>query len=120
MTLRKDITKTLLPEVGTRFISGQDHRTLGILVSIPSLEVPQVNKDTTPTAIFLFFMEMIQLLVAQTKRYSNQWVPQALSPRVKQLRHEADHSHPSSAEVMSGGIPPVPQHIFMEWCLIKQ
>jgi hypothetical protein len=38
-----------------------------------------------------------------------QWVPGALSVRVKWLRHEADHSPQSSAKVKNGGaIPPLP------------
>jgi hypothetical protein len=28
-----------------------------------------------------------------------QWVLEALSPRVKQKRHDADHSHPANAEI---------------------
>jgi hypothetical protein len=37
------------------------------------------------------------------------WVLGAISPRVKRLRREADHSPPSSAEVKKGGaIPPLP------------
>jgi hypothetical protein len=38
-----------------------------------------------------------------------QWVPGALSPRLKQLGHEADHSPSSSAEDKKGdAIPPLP------------
>jgi hypothetical protein len=37
-----------------------------------------------------------------------QWVPGALSPRVKRQGRAADHSPPSSAEVNEGGaIPPL-------------
>jgi hypothetical protein len=37
-----------------------------------------------------------------------QWVPGGLSVGVKRLGREADHSHPSSAEVKNGGaIPPL-------------
>jgi hypothetical protein len=36
-----------------------------------------------------------------------QWIPVALSLGVNQLRHEAGHSHPSSAEVKNA------------WCLVK-
>jgi hypothetical protein len=36
-------------------------------------EVPHVNNDSTPVTVFLlFFMEMIQLLVAETDRYYSQ------------------------------------------------
>jgi hypothetical protein len=38
-----------------------------------------------------------------------QWVLEAVSPRVKQQGHEADHSSPSSAMVKNGGAtPPLP------------
>jgi hypothetical protein len=38
-----------------------------------------------------------------------QWVPGALSPGVKRLGREVDHSPPSSAEVKNGeAIPPLP------------
>jgi hypothetical protein len=38
-----------------------------------------------------------------------QWTPGTLSPGVKQLGHEADHSLPASTEVKNGGaIPPLP------------
>jgi hypothetical protein len=40
---------------------------------------------------------------------------------VKRPGNEADHSPPSNAEVnMRGAIPPLPQYVFMVWCLIKQ
>jgi hypothetical protein len=49
-----------------------------------------------------------------------QWVPGTVSMGVKQERHEADHSPPSSAEVKnSGAITSHLQYIFMEWCLIN-
>jgi hypothetical protein len=34
---------------------------------------------------------------------STQWVPWAVSPRVKRLGRVADHSPPSSAEIKNGG-----------------
>jgi hypothetical protein len=37
-----------------------------------------------------------------------QWVPEALSQRVRRQGHEADHSPPSSAEVKNGGAIPAP------------
>jgi hypothetical protein len=49
-----------------------------------------------------------------------QWVPGALSLRVKQQEREADYSPPPSAEVrMRGAIPPLPQYAFMAWCSAK-
>jgi hypothetical protein len=49
-----------------------------------------------------------------------QWVSRALSSRVKQQKHEADHSSPSSAEVTNVlSYTSTPQYIFMEWSLIK-
>jgi hypothetical protein len=50
-----------------------------------------------------------------------QWVPGALSLGIKQPRREADHSHPSSADVkrMRGAIPALLQYVFMVWCLVK-
>jgi hypothetical protein len=48
------------------------------------------------------------------------WVPGALSLGVKRLRHEADHSPPSSAKVKYGwAIPPRLQYVFMTWYLVK-
>jgi hypothetical protein len=41
-----------------------------------------------------------------------------LTPEVKRLGHEAEHSPPSSAEVKNA-ITPLPQYIFMAWCLVK-
>jgi hypothetical protein len=43
--------------------------------------------------------------------YKIQWVPAAVSPGVKWLRLEADHSPPSSAEVKSGGAIPSLSHM---------
>jgi hypothetical protein len=44
-----------------------------------------------------------------------------LSPGVKQLWHEADHSFLSSAEAKNAWIYTfTPQYVFMVWYLIKQ
>jgi hypothetical protein len=48
-----------------------------------------------------------------------QWVPGALSPRVKWQGHEADHSPPSSAKDKNGGTIPLVPNIFMAWCSIN-
>jgi hypothetical protein len=49
-----------------------------------------------------------------------QWVPGDVSPGVKRLSREADHSPPSSTEVKNAWchISPHP-YIFMAWCLVK-
>jgi len=50
-----------------------------------------------------------------------QWVPGALSPGVKQLKHEAEHLPISSAEVKNAwSYTSTPPYTFMTWCLIKQ
>jgi len=49
-----------------------------------------------------------------------QWLLGELSPRVKQLGHEADHSPPSSAKVKNTwSCTTIPTYIFMVWCLIE-
>jgi hypothetical protein len=49
-----------------------------------------------------------------------QWIPGAISPVVKLPGREADHSPPSSAEVKNAwSYSPLPQYVFMAWCLIK-
>jgi hypothetical protein len=46
---------------------------------------------------------------------SIQWVLRALIPGAK---CEADHSSPITAEIkMCGAIPPLPQYVFIAWCL---
>jgi len=48
-----------------------------------------------------------------------QWVQGDLTPGGKQLVHEADHSsHPWPRLRISEAIPPLPEHIFMAWCLV--
>jgi hypothetical protein len=43
-----------------------------------------------------------------------------LSLGVKRQGREADHSPPPSAQVkMRGAIHPLPQYVFMSWCLVK-
>jgi hypothetical protein len=49
-----------------------------------------------------------------------QWVPGALSQRVKRPGLETDNSPPSSDEVkMRGAISSLPQYASMAWCLVK-
>jgi len=50
-----------------------------------------------------------------------QWVAGALSPLVKWLEREADHSLPFSDEVKNAwSYTSTPQYVFMARCLIKQ
>jgi hypothetical protein len=50
-----------------------------------------------------------------------QWVPGALSLGVKRSGREADHSHPSSAEVKNAwGYNSTPRYAFMAWCSVKE
>jgi hypothetical protein len=49
-----------------------------------------------------------------------QWVPGVLSLGVKRPGREADHSHPSSAEVKNAwSYTSTPQYVFLAWCLVK-
>jgi hypothetical protein len=49
-----------------------------------------------------------------------QWVPGPLSPGVKRLGREADHSLPTSAEAKNKWIyTSTPRYVFMAWCLIS-
>jgi len=49
-----------------------------------------------------------------------QWVPGAPSLGVNRLGHEADHLPPSSvSQRKHGTISPLPQHVFMVWCVVK-
>jgi hypothetical protein len=50
-----------------------------------------------------------------------QWVAGTLSLGVKRQGREADHSLPTSAEVMNtwSYIYPLPQYAFMAWCSVK-
>jgi hypothetical protein len=49
-----------------------------------------------------------------------QWVPGALSLRVKGPGREADHSPPSSTEDNNvWSYTSTPQYVFMAWCLFK-
>jgi hypothetical protein len=50
-----------------------------------------------------------------------QWVTWALSLGIKRPELEADHSHPSSAEVNNAwSYISTPQHAFMAWCSVKK
>jgi hypothetical protein len=49
----------------------------------------------------------------------NQWVPEALSLRVKRPGREADHSPPPSAVFNAWSSTSTPQYVFMAWLLVK-
>jgi hypothetical protein len=71
--LESDSKETISFEHG----SGHDNIT-GILVVSSRLsriqKEPHVNKDSTSNNAFLFFMEVIQLLIAETNKYYNQYL----------------------------------------------
>jgi hypothetical protein len=68
----------------------------------------------------IFLFTTASRMALRPTRPPIQWVPGALSLRVKLLRWEADHSPPSSAKVkMSGTKPPFLQYAFMAWCSVK-
>jgi hypothetical protein len=49
-----------------------------------------------------------------------QWVPGVLSLWVRRVGREADHSSPSTAEVMNAwSYTSAPQYVFMAWCSVK-
>jgi hypothetical protein len=49
-----------------------------------------------------------------------QWVPGALFLGVGRPGREADRSPPSVPKSrIRGAIPPIPQYVFMAWCLVK-
>jgi len=48
-----------------------------------------------------------------------QWVPEALSPGLKWLEREDDHSKPSSTDVKNAwSCASIPQYVFMARCFI--
>jgi hypothetical protein len=50
-----------------------------------------------------------------------QWLSGVLYPEVKRSGRETDYSPPSVLRLrMREVIPPLPQYVFMAWCLIKQ
>jgi hypothetical protein len=66
----------------------------------------------------LLFAAVPRLTLGPT-RPPTQWVLGALSPGVKLLGREADHSPPSSAEVKNAWSYIFTHPYFMAWCLIK-
>jgi len=105
LTVTVDMMKTLLlqtvtvMQVRVKFVFGRDHNTFqhtwnsgGIhpFTGCPSglriQEAPHVNKDSTPiTAFLLFFMEVSQLLVAETNKFYSQYLDK--------LDSDSRHSH---------------------------
>jgi hypothetical protein len=66
-------------------------------------------------SIFLFFK------VSRLALDPIQWVSGVTSPGVKQLEHEAEHSHPSTARAKKlWSFTSTPPSIFIAWCLMKQ
>jgi hypothetical protein len=64
--------------------------------------------------VFFLFTTMFRLALVPTQP-PIQWVPGALSPGVKHLGHEVDHSPPPSVKLKTtGAIPPL-LNTYM-WC----
>jgi hypothetical protein len=60
-------------------------------------------------------------LFTTDSRSAIQLVRGALSLRVKRPGREAEHSHPSSAEIKNAGsYTSTPQYAFMAWCSVKR
>jgi hypothetical protein len=74
--------------------------------------------DSWQRLVIFLFTTMSRMTLGLTQP-PIQWVPEALSLWVKWTECEADHSPPSSAKRMHGAIPPLPQYVFMAWCLVK-
>jgi hypothetical protein len=72
--LQVEPSSQLVKVTGT-WNSGGVHPFSGSTSGLRTQEVPHVNKDSTPITVFLcFFMKMIQLLVADTTEYYNQYL----------------------------------------------
>jgi hypothetical protein len=68
----------------------------------------------------IFLFTTVSGTVLKPTQSPFQWLPGALSLRVKRPGREADHSSPSSAEVKNAGsYTSTPQYVFMAWCLVK-
>jgi hypothetical protein len=69
---------------------------------------------------FFFFPHHVQTGSGPTQS-PVQWILEYISLVVKWPEREADNSPPYIAKVrMHGAIPPLPQYVFMSWCLVKQ
>jgi hypothetical protein len=58
-----------------------------------------IGRSYSPCGGKNFHFSMSSRLTLEPTQPPNQWVPDALSPRVKQPGREADHSPPTRAEV---------------------
>jgi hypothetical protein len=67
------------------------------------------RRGSTPGRSQIFLFSTVSRPALGPTQPPFRWVPRAISPRVKRLGREADHSPPSSAEVNNdGAIPPLP------------
>jgi hypothetical protein len=57
------------------------------------------GRSSSPFRGETFLLFMFSRPALGSTQSSNQWIPRALSPGVKQPRREADHSSPTSAQV---------------------
>jgi hypothetical protein len=69
----------------------------------------------------IFLLSTLPTQVLGPTQHPIQWVPGALSPRIKQLRHEADHLNPTSAKVKNMWIyTSIPPYNFIVYPLIMK
>jgi hypothetical protein len=73
-----------------------------------------------PAGSGIFFLTILSREAVGPTMPTIQWILRALSPEIKHLRHEADHSHPSRAEIKNvWSFTSTPPYDFMAWCLVK-
>jgi hypothetical protein len=76
--------------------------------------------SSSPGGGKIFHFSMSSRLALDPTQPPIQRVPGTLSPGVKRLRREVDHSPPTSAEVKKKWIyTSTPPYAFMVWCLIS-
>jgi hypothetical protein len=79
-------------------------------------------RDSSPdSGMRIYLFTTMSRLALGPSQPPVQWVQGALSLGVKWLRHEADHSPPSSAEVKNAwSYTSTPQYAFKAWCSVKK
>jgi hypothetical protein len=102
------------------FVTG--HKTYILLVKGPILHrgFLGINYSELMNSLGIFLFTTASRTALGPTQLPIQWVPGALFLGVKGAGRESHHPPPSRAEVkMTGAIPPLPQYVFMAWCLVK-